>query len=271
MTTERRTDARGKAIARVTFTDARSDKPAEGQLRDIGRGGMFVATTAPVPLGKRLDFEVTLATGGTIAGMARVVWVRDAAAGDLPAGMGIKFIDVDNDALVAIDRLVGLKKNVRERTVLGIAAPAPGAAPAPKPAPKSEPKTVPAPPLAPEVKAEAKPEAPRPAVKSRERTVLGIAPPAATREKELSWPDEPPAAPPDQPKAEPAAAAPAPLQEPESAAGGTAQEPEPVKEPEPPKEPEPVAVKEVEKPVAAAKSVSIEVPVEAVEAAPAAK
>src|SRR6185312_8715000 len=256
MTTERRTDARGKAIARVTFTDARSDKPAEGQLRDIGRGGMFVATTSPVPLGKRLDFEVTLATGGTIAGMARVVWVRDAAAGDLPAGMGIKFIDVDNDALVAIDRLVGLKKNVRERTVLGIAAPAPGAAPAPKPAPKSEPKTVPAPP---------------PAVKSRERTVLGIAPPAATREKELSWPDEPPAAPPDQPKAEPAAAAPAPLQEPESAAGGTAQEPEPVKEPEPPKEPEPVAVKEVEKPVAAAKSVSIEVPVEAVEAAPAAK
>src|SRR6185312_7032187 len=100
MTTERRTDARGKAIARVTFTDARSDKPAEGQLRDIGRGGMFVATTSPVPLGKRLDFEVTLATGGTIAGMARVVGVRDAAAGDLPAGMGIKFIDVDNDALV---------------------------------------------------------------------------------------------------------------------------------------------------------------------------
>ena len=58
MTPERRTTARGNATAKVKFTDATSDTPAEGELHDIGRGGMFVATKTPLPVGKRIDFEV---------------------------------------------------------------------------------------------------------------------------------------------------------------------------------------------------------------------
>jgi uncharacterized protein (TIGR02266 family) len=199
MTPERRTAARGHAVAKVKLTDATTDKTLECDLHDIGRGGMFVASDAPLPVGKRVDIEVHT-SAGAIAGMGRVIWIREAAQGDLPAGMGVKFIDVDNEALLAIDRLVGLKKNVRERTVLGMMAPTPPAS-----APKIETPTVDAPKAeAPKVDAP-KAEAPRPVAKSRERTMLGIAPPV--REKELSWPDEPPEPPPEpepEPEPEPA-------------------------------------------------------------------
>ncbi len=227
MTTERRTDARGKNASRVTFTDAASDTPSEGTLHDIGRGGMFVATASKLAVGKRIDFEVHIATGGNVSGMARVVWIREAAVGDLPAGLGIKFIDVDNDALLAIDRIVGLKKNVRERTVFGMAAPAP--------APNAEaPPKVEAPAKI-ETKAEspvAAPVADKPKPKVRERTMLGVAPPPAQREKELSWPDEPPEPPPEP---EPEVAKPEPEQpKPEAK---PAPDPEPVAKPAPKDEP----------------------------------
>jgi len=257
MTTERRTDARGKSSARVTFTDATSDTPSEGELHDIGRGGMFIATKSPLPAGKRIDVEVH-GQASPITGMGRVIWVRAAAQGDLPAGMGVKFIDVDDAALAAIDKLVGLKKNVRERTVLGIAAPVPPKAEVPKPDATVKVQVA--------VPPEAKPEAPKPMLKSRERTVLGVAPPAQAREKELSWDDMPapeptPAAPPAKkessapaitigeaslsepvnfsepglvlPKEE--AKAPEPVHEPVKEP-----EPEPVREPEPMKESEPL-------------------------------
>jgi len=229
MTTERRTDARGKDASRVTFTDAASDTPSDGTLHDIGRGGMFVATASKLAVGKRIDFEVHVASGGTISGMGRVIWAREQATGELPAGLGIKFIDVDNDALLAIDRIVGLKKNVRERTVLGMMAPTPP--------PKIEsvaPK---------EQHDEGGADKPKPKV-TRERTMLGIAPPAGPpREKELSWPDEPPEPPPEPPEAKAPDAPklelkPEPKPEPEL-------EPklEPLPEPEPPKEPERIAAK----------------------------
>jgi uncharacterized protein (TIGR02266 family) len=248
MTTERRTDARGKSSARVTFTDATSDKPSEGELHDIGRGGMFVTTKTPLPVGKRIDVEVHAEGSSPITGMARVVWVRDAAQGELPAGMGIKFIDVDNDALGAIDKIVGLKKNVRERTMLGIPAPKVEAPKAEVPKPEATLKVEVA--VPPEAKAPHV-EAPKP-IKSRERTVLGIAPPAP-REKELSWPDDPPDAPPEPPKPEPA-----PVKKEASAPAleiGEASLSEPINFSEPgltlpaeesKKEPEPEAVKEPE-------------------------
>jgi uncharacterized protein (TIGR02266 family) len=249
MTTERRTDARGKSSARVTFTDATSDTPSEGELHDIGRGGMFVATKTPLPVGKRIDVEVHVEGSSAITGMARVVWVRDAAQGELPAGMGIKFIDVDNDALGAIDKIVGLKKNVRERTMLGIPAPKVEVPKAEVPKPEATLKVEVA--VPPEAKAPPV-DAPKP-LKSRERTVLGIAPPAP-REKELSWPDDPPDAPPEPEPAPVKKEASAPaleigetsLSEPInfSEPGLTLPTEEPKKEPEP----EPVKVVEVAPP-----------------------
>ena len=218
MTPERRTTARGKATSRVTFTDAASDTPSEGALRDIGRGGMFVATDAKLAVGKRIEFEVHV-TPTPVAGMGRVIWVREAASGDLPAGLGIKFIDVDNDALVAIDRLVGLKTNVRERTVLGMAAPVPP--------PRVE---------------------PAPVIKPRERTMLGVAPPTGpARDKELSWPDEPPPPPPE------------PAPPPEEKKAEREAEPEPIQEPQP-KQPEPAAPKPVESAPVVVEAKEVELP-----------
>ncbi len=182
---------RGKNASRVTFTDAAGETATDGTLHDIGRGGMFVATASKLATGKRIEFEVHLPES-TISGMGRVIWTRDEARDELPAGIGVKFIDVDNDALLAIDRIVGLKKNVRERTMLGMAAPIP---PAKVEAPKVEPVKVETPKVEAPPKVETKPVAPRPIV--RERTMLGIAPPAPPREEELSWPDIPPEPPPE--------------------------------------------------------------------------
>jgi len=243
MTPERRTAARGHASAKVALTDAAGDKTVEGDLGNVGRGGLFVASSMQLPVGKMVDVEIRTEAGATIAGMGRVIWVRDMAQGDLPAGMGVKFIDVDNEALLAIDRLVGLKKNVRERTILGIAAPTP---PAKIEVPKVEASKV---------------DEPRPVAKSRERTMLGIAPPEP-REKELSWPDEPPAPPPE-PEPAPTEAAP---KEPVAA-----KEPEPTKEEElptpakptehEPPEPEPAPLKEEPaKPAAPAVAAAVAAP-----------
>jgi uncharacterized protein (TIGR02266 family) len=225
---------RGKNASRVTFTDAAGETATDGTLHDIGRGGMFVATASKLATGKRIEFEVHL-PGSTISGMGRVIWTRDEARDELPAGIGVKFIDVDNDALLAIDRIVGLKKNVRERTMLGMAAPLP---PVKVEAPKVEPAKVETPKVEPP-KVETKPAAPRPI--ARERTMLGIAPPAAPREEELSWPDVPPEPPPEPPAAPPEEVAKPepvaePAEEPEKPTLVEPAKPEPEKaEPESPK------------------------------------
>ena len=80
-----------------------------GRLRDIGRGGAFVALPAPLPLEAQVALTVRLPgpEGGDLS--ARGVVVRqvtaDAASHRLP-GVAIRFTDFDGDSLDRLDRFL---------------------------------------------------------------------------------------------------------------------------------------------------------------------
>lgn len=121
----------------ATYESAAGD-PLEAEVLDLGRGGLFLRATSPIQVGKRMSFEIREA-GGAATGsvLGRVIWVRAVDEGESrPRGVGVKFIDVDDDAMSAIDRLVeageradpGIAKPTapaREQTVLGVGVPEP--------------------------------------------------------------------------------------------------------------------------------------------------
>lgn len=75
-----------------------------GFSENISEGGLFIATEAPHEIGDELDIELSLMGGGhRIAQQVVVRWIRPAeAAGGLPAGMGVQFVELtahEKDAL----------------------------------------------------------------------------------------------------------------------------------------------------------------------------
>ncbi len=171
---------------RVTYEGA-TGQVHEAEVADLSREGVFIATAHPTAVGKRLSLDIQVAgEAGSWPALGRVVWVRSRDEGDeLPAGMAVKIIDIEEAIAVAIDRLIearertepGLggaetapparEKPLRERTMLGVGipvSPAP-ATPAGPPAPvASAPREEPAAPMA---------QAAR-ALPSREKTMLGV-------------------------------------------------------------------------------------------------
>ena len=110
MIQETRKDPRAKVLSMtVRYKSATLDEFIEHHSHDISRGGMFIKTPAPFPGGTLLKFEVRIADEQKVVqGVGRVVWKRDAAAAspDTPAGMGVKFIKLDDESKHLIDRLV---------------------------------------------------------------------------------------------------------------------------------------------------------------------
>jgi len=159
---------------RVTYEGATGAK-IEAEVLDLATGGMFIRTESPLAAGKRIALDLHI-TGepGPWSALARVVWTRPAAEPGRPAGMGVKLIDVDDETIDAIARLVetreptapgvgkieptpivslGVGAPERERTLMGVGAdsePPPPmgakpAAPAPPPPPPPRPSAEPAP------------------------------------------------------------------------------------------------------------------------------
>lgn len=76
------------------------------QSMNISRTGMFIVTDTPAPLGSRLDFEFSLSDGFVLLkGTAEVVRV---ATGGIVAGMGLRFLDLDEAYQQVIDRIVAV-------------------------------------------------------------------------------------------------------------------------------------------------------------------
>jgi uncharacterized protein (TIGR02266 family) len=134
---ERRAALRAR-VSGVLGTYDRAGERIEAEVLDLGRGGVFVATTKPVSIGKRLSLEIRFAEGATWGAVGRVVWTRDATSAGGPPGMGVKLIDVEDAAMEAIDRMVAVRGRSeqraapvapivsvapREKTVLGVGGP----------------------------------------------------------------------------------------------------------------------------------------------------
>lgn len=161
---------------RVTYESASGER-VEADALDLSTGGLFVRTSTPLGVGKRITLDIqVVGEPAAWSALGRVVWVRPQSAPGMPAGMGVKLIDVEDAVVAAIDLLVetreptspgvgaGVKAEIapvtpvvmappapeRERTLMGVGSadsekppegrpeskPAPVRVPAPAPAPR---------------------------------------------------------------------------------------------------------------------------------------
>lgn len=139
MAEERRSAHRVRITGvRVTYESAAGES-VEADAVDLGVGGVFVRTAAPLAVGKRISLEIlVIGEPGPWSALGRVVWARDKGEGDAaPPGMAVKFIDVEDAVVAAIERLV----ETRERTEPGVGKPStppPAVAPVVVAAPERE-------------------------------------------------------------------------------------------------------------------------------------
>ncbi len=104
-----RKDQRAPVSLKVRFKSATVDEFIEQYCRDVSRGGIFIKSSQPMPMGTLLKFQLQLKDESSlIKGVGRVVWIRaeDDASAEGPAGMGIKFIKMDSDSRSVVDRIV---------------------------------------------------------------------------------------------------------------------------------------------------------------------
>jgi uncharacterized protein (TIGR02266 family) len=130
MSDDRRTARRARLTGvRVTYESATEHQQAE--VIDLSREGLFIAAPRPMAIGKRVSLEIAVAgEPAPWSALGRVVWVREQDQDyERPAGMAVKFIDIEDSVIAAIDRLI----ETREQTEpgLGISDPEAPVAPAP--------------------------------------------------------------------------------------------------------------------------------------------
>jgi uncharacterized protein (TIGR02266 family) len=104
-----RKDKRAPVSLKVRFKSATLDEFMEQYAKDISRGGVFIKSKQPMPIGTLLKFEIQLKDESPlIHGVGRVVWKKEAgdAADDSPSGMGIKFIRMDPECRALVDKIV---------------------------------------------------------------------------------------------------------------------------------------------------------------------
>jgi uncharacterized protein (TIGR02266 family) len=145
MSAERRKHTRTKVPGmRVTYEDT-SGQRADAEVLDIGAGGLFVRCDRPLSEGKELTVELAfLGERDRLSALGRVAWVRPETGAEGPAGMGVRFVNVEATILYRIEQLIALRERTesaapiiaaaptRERTVLGVGWPQSPAKPGPE-------------------------------------------------------------------------------------------------------------------------------------------
>ena len=110
MAQDTRKDPRAKVLSMtVRYKSATVDEFIEHHASDVSRGGIYIKTPSPFPPGTLLKFEIRIADEqAVLSGVGRVVWKRepDGATTESPAGMGVKFIKIDDKSKGVIARLV---------------------------------------------------------------------------------------------------------------------------------------------------------------------
>ena len=75
-----------------------------GKTGDVSKGGLFIATDEPLPVGMELMLNFVLPGGARVRAEAVVAWVRAPRyrPHELPSGMGLRFDAIEADQLEAI-------------------------------------------------------------------------------------------------------------------------------------------------------------------------
>lgn len=81
--------------------------------RDLSRGGVFIETDDPLPLGSRFQMHFEIPEHGEIETEGEVAWMlrlQDSSA-DLPPGMGVRFVDLSEKDGEVIDAFLRSEKD----------------------------------------------------------------------------------------------------------------------------------------------------------------
>ncbi len=76
--------------------------------KNISKGGVFINTSLPLPVGERVRLRLTLPDGDAPFALDGIVkWVSTLRDRDRhPAGMGIEFVDFDEEVKAKLEALV---------------------------------------------------------------------------------------------------------------------------------------------------------------------
>jgi molecular chaperone DnaK len=77
---------------------------------DISPGGMFIRTDQPNEMGAMIYLQFQLQDGSKlIEGLGRVVWVTEPNTPNKVAGMGIEFVNFDEESMALIEEICSRK------------------------------------------------------------------------------------------------------------------------------------------------------------------
>src|SRR6478672_3429836 len=106
---EQRKEMRTAITLKIKFKSASLEEFIERYSVDVSRGGIFIRTKQPLPVGTPIKFEFQLQdTTALIAGEGTVVWTREhdpARAGSAP-GMGVRFEKLAATSQEILDRIL---------------------------------------------------------------------------------------------------------------------------------------------------------------------
>ncbi|MBS1105068.1 MAG: type pilus assembly PilZ [Deltaproteobacteria bacterium] len=105
---ERRRSPRAPLVVRIAYSTI--DALFSEFTRNVNEGGLFIETDNPPPADTRVTLQFKLpGTDAPIQARGRVAWLQQSGE-DGPAGMGVEFENLGQDAHALIDELVrGLK------------------------------------------------------------------------------------------------------------------------------------------------------------------
>jgi uncharacterized protein (TIGR02266 family) len=100
------------APIRIRLRHASFDAFIEKFAPNLTRGGVFIASRTPLPIGSTFAFEIQLAGGEVaMAGDGKVTWVKafDPAAPQKAHGMGVQFLRLDNPSRELLNKILAKK------------------------------------------------------------------------------------------------------------------------------------------------------------------
>ena len=100
------------APVRIRLRFASFDAFIDKFAPNVTRGGVFIASRNPLPIGSTFAFEIQLAGGEVaLAGDGKVTWLKafDPAAPQKPYGMGVQFLRLDNPSRELLNKILARK------------------------------------------------------------------------------------------------------------------------------------------------------------------
>src|SRR5580765_443764 len=113
-------DTRGPVNLRIKFRSESLQQFIERYGVDVSRGGIFIRTREPLPVGTRLKLDFQLVdTAPLFQGDGTVVWIRehDASRAGVTPGMGVRFDRLTTESQTTLDTILEEKIRLQQSGV----------------------------------------------------------------------------------------------------------------------------------------------------------